>query len=860
MTEQFRATPGPAAYPCPVCRAPADLDAGCSGCGRPPDPIAAAVIQATARVAELAGEEHRRWRGLAEVRQQLRTERSRRDALAAQVRAARGAAVPAGYPAGPAAASAHSPVPPPPGVPPAPVPPPPAVPPGRPGPELASRSVQTVLFVAGGWLLGIGAVVFVLVGWGRYGVVGQAATLAAATVIGLLGPALAKWRQLPATAETLAVVGMLVLLLDGYAAWQAGMVTLVAGSTWAGAVLAGVAGISLGYARLSGLVGLRFVALVLAQGSVPLLAATLIGRLDGLAAQSLGAAALALLLAAGNLVLVERLRRGPDPRPASSAILLGLGWLLVGAWLVLGGVLAGLVLLVPELGTAAIATGLLVGLVVVLVGTAQAADRTGWRQVVAAGAVLVPALAGARLAAVAVPEFAQLAAVVVIAGAAVATAGQQGWLARLVGPRPGRWVGGLVALGLLGHALLGQALGLLGSAGSALRTANDPARTELGAVAGGAYPWQLPVSVVVVAAASGWLLWAWPLARRLIAVAAVLLAAAAAAPQLGAVLLGPYSWLFQGWPGAPAGTGLFAGGGSVASGPAALGTGLLAGVTLLGGWLATRRWRTGFAAGGVVAGLALLVTLDWAQAPWPTVPAVSLMGGAAILVAAVRCRSGWWTLAGLGYGGVLAGAGLAGASPTVWSTVAALEVLAVAAVLAAVVARRQQLRVTGWVAAAGCQLLAWWVLVVSWQVTTVEAYTLPVAAIALWFGYLARRRLAGSSGLGSWLAYGPALAAAALPSLAVTVIDPSPGRRLLVGLAAVVVLLAGVRWRLQAPVVVGATVAILAALRELAFVWQRLDAWVPLTVAGALLLLLAATYERHRRELTRAAAALRRLG
>jgi hypothetical protein len=74
---------------------------------------------------------------------------------------------------------------------------------------------------------------------------------------------------------------------------------------------------------------------------------------------------------------------------------------------------------------------------------------------------------------------------------------------------------------------------------------------------------------------------------------------------------------------------------------------------------------------------------------------------------------------------------------------------------------------------------------------------------------------------------------------------------------AVVMVGAGRRW--QAPVVVGGAMALVVAGRELALVWQLLDTWIPLTVAGLLLVGLAATYERRRRDLARLRQTVRRM-
>jgi hypothetical protein len=143
------------------------------------------------------------------------------------------------------------------------------------------------------------------------------------------------------------------------------------------------------------------------------------------------------------------------------------------------------------------------------------------------------------------------------------------------------------------------------------------------------------------------------------------------------------------------------------------------------------------------------------------------------------------------------------------------------------------------------------------QVATLELYTIPAAAVALLAGRLAMR---SRPGLGSWIAYGPALAAALLPTLgSVLTGDGQPLRRLLLGLAAVAVVLAGAHARLRAPVITGGVVLAAVALHELVLVWDLLPRWIPLAAGGLLLVGLAMTLERRRRDLDRFRAALTRM-
>ncbi|MGY0234566.1 SCO7613 C-terminal domain-containing membrane protein [Longispora urticae] len=100
--------------------------------------------------------------------------------------------------------------------------------PGAPGAQpvapgaVKAVSAQNVLLILGGVLLGIAAIVFVVVAWSTFGLAGRALLLAGVTALFLIAPVPLARRQLTATAETLASVGLLLIPLDGYAARIAG--------------------------------------------------------------------------------------------------------------------------------------------------------------------------------------------------------------------------------------------------------------------------------------------------------------------------------------------------------------------------------------------------------------------------------------------------------------------------------------------------------------------------------------------------------------------------------------------------------------------------------------------------------------
>jgi hypothetical protein len=103
-------------------------------------------------------------------------------------------------------------------------------------------------------------------------------------------------------------------------------------------------------------------------------------------------------------------------------------------------------------------------------------------------------------------------------------------------------------------------------------------------------------------------------------------------------------------------------------------------------------------------------------------------------------------------------------------------------------------------------------------------------------------------------------AAGLLPSLvSVLVVGDQPWRRLLLGIGALVAVLAGAGWRRQAPVLLGGAALTVVALREVAAGWDLLPRWIFLAVGGLILVGLAASYERRRRDLGRLRAALARM-
>ena len=454
-------------YPCPACGTSADLARGCPGCGRPPDRDAANVIRLDRVIAGLTDRELRLREEYAAAVAELRQVHALRQSLAARVTAASGVGAGAPAPALP------PPAPPPAG--------PAAAGPAGPAREASTRTVQTLLFILGGLLLGTGAIVFTAVAWATFGVAGRAVILAVVTALVLATPLVARWRGLRGTAETFAAVGLLLLVLDGYAVWSVDLFGAggVAPTTWAAMVCAVTALAAVGYARGTRLTGPAFGALVLMQPVLPLLVAEARPDTTGWAYAWVG-------LSAANVVVTWRLRGGGVVR----AVLRVCGWVFTGAALATGASIALVDVLDAGAVTAAlVAGGALLAAVAVLAGVALVSARAGWWTTTVVAAMLVIALVAGWAAALAWPGLALLSAAVSVAAVAGAGAAARWRWPRL---RPGVVIGGLVATGAVGVELVAAALVHAAESVAAAWHHGDPT---------GLYDWQAPVALVLVAAA-----------------------------------------------------------------------------------------------------------------------------------------------------------------------------------------------------------------------------------------------------------------------------------------------------------------------------------------------------------------------
>lgn len=196
-------------------------------------------------------------------------------------------------------------------------------------------------------------------------------------------------------------------------------------------------------------------------------------------------------------------------------------------------------------------------------------------------------------------------------------------------------------------------------------------------------------------------------------------------------------------------------------------------------------------------------------------------------------------------------AALTGASTGAWGQVAAqLAIVGAAGIGYAVVSRRT---LVGFVAL-GDLVVATWVALAGAEVLTVEAYSLPLAAALLLAA--GPRLLRGPS----WAGWGPGLLVGFAPSVLAGLATDDLARMLLVVAAGTVAVVAGALTHRQAPFVVGAVSVAVLGVALVAPYAARVDSWVPLGLAGLVLLVVGATYEKRRQQATEAVAWVAQMG
>jgi hypothetical protein len=334
-------------------------------------------------------------------------------------------------------------------------------------PETSTRTTQNALLWLGALLFavtGTGYLLRELQGGPRVAVF----TLLAAAI--LAAPLPIARRGLVSTAETLASVGLLFVLLDGYAIWATRVLSGagISGTAFAGLVCLATAGVAAGYRTISHLVAPRFLAVLLLQPVLPLLFAGVIHGVAGWSAilAAVGAQDLALAL-----VLRRRLHRAVRLPPRSiieaeeievaaevdehaaegTPYLRDAVWILHGL-AVLAAVVCAVITLAGAHGTTVVLGGAAGLLLAATVGLGGGLTLHRWPLPDVAAGLATAAVIGAigRVAAVTLPGWGLVMAAlaILVAGVTVRLLGQ---LAHQ-GPR----LAGALSAGVLGLILLGR--------------------------------------------------------------------------------------------------------------------------------------------------------------------------------------------------------------------------------------------------------------------------------------------------------------------------------------------------------------------------------------------------------------------
>lgn len=251
-------------------------------------------------------------------------------------------------------------------------------------------------------------------------------------------------------------------------------------------------------------------------------------------------------------------------------------------------------------------------------------------------------------------------------------------------------------------------------------------------------------------------------------------------------------------------------------------------------------------AAGVVTATALAASVwfwgDLLDRPGQWTAAVGIVVVA--VLGLVRARRGVDLGAALGLVG-LALAGLAVAPLDQTPTWAAVYLTLAGAATSLEAILDEDRRVLGWV---GGLLLAAasWVRLADLGVHEPEPYTLPAAVALLVVGVVQLRRRPGGDTVRT---LGPGLGLALVPSLLWVLDDPTTPRSLLLGLACIGLVVAGLQLRWTAPLLFGAVVGAAIVLRSAApYVGDAVPRWATIGTAGVLLVALGITWEQRVRE------------
>lgn len=741
----------------------------------------------------------------------------------------------------------------------------------RPAPESRPEVVRDVLLWLGSALVAVAALIFALFAWRRLGDAGRAGLLFAMTFLAA-GAAAGLRKRLPATAEALGGLTLALFLVDWFVLRKGGLGAGLSAEAWWAMGTGLAAGLSLAAAPW-----LRLQAVAAAM-LVQVSAVLVVTRLEADWTVALGLTLVAAPLAA----LAGLLSRDRVWTPAAVVLACGLALMEVAALMLVEDLFV--------LGDGATSVRLAAVLLAMALAPAGALWTAGpgsparRNSLVAAGAASVLGAVALLAAAVWTTPASLLAAVAVLGAGGVALALvlpaeiRAGSLyaagaclgvgvVRLLEPvgeafaTPLSWLtdvwGASLADEAVVHAFAFDAasvafLALAGAAGLVLVRGRGLVPAPLAWGAGAAAVVGLVVTAPLAAGAPIWAATLVTAAGALAAMGAAALAdrrgwrvpsqalvsrsgGAARALAAASAVLGAAA---AGWAAATeAGTLTFLA--CIAAGAA---------VATAAARTASLRQALGALAAAAAAGEGAAIAVSAGASTAHAGVVVAMVGGAVLVAGALwrnRVAEGV-ALEAVGVAALVLGAGLA-AGEEPW-----LAVVLTAAVAWLMVAGSSPARRLWLAAGAGTAVAATWSWLATFEVTLVEAYTLPAAAIALGAGvvaraapgagWIARRR---NPTVDSWAAFAPGLSIGLLPSVALVVIDGGLARPLAVTLAALVVLLAGAQTRLQAPMVLGAGALLVVGLDALWPVAARVPRWAAIGTVGLTLLWLGATAE-HR--------------
>lgn len=173
------------------------------------------------------------------------------------------------------------------------------------------------------------------------------------------------------------------------------------------------------------------------------------------------------------------------------------------------------------------------------------------------------------------------------------------------------------------------------------------------------------------------------------------------------------------------------------------------------------------------------------------------------------------------------------AQALLWTVAGAALVL-----LGLFVTDRRWLRITG----SGALGVAWVLRLLASDVGTIEAYTAPFALVLLAAGLWAMR---GDVQIRTIIALTPGLSLALLPSIPQALAEPTGPRALLLGVAALIALAAGIGKKWQMPFAYGSAVLALLVVWNVGPAANGLPRWVLIATAGVILTGFGITWENR---------------